>query len=296
METTLNKKSKADNPYFTLFTPVFNGEKHLSRVFDSISNQTLKNFEWIIIDDGSTDNTKNMINDFIEHNPDMDIHFISQKNSGKHIAWNKAVELARGSLFIPADADDYFCPDTLSFFKQHWESLTSEEQMDLSGINVLCFDNDSEKIIGQSYPKDGMKTNNLDLHYKLKIVGEKWGCVRTDLLKSRPFPIVKNTHFPESYLWLYFAKKYHVICYNHALRRYYTTSTGIIQTCLGKKNIDDARVLVQYNSWLLKNFGFYLMVNSPISVYQTLKCSISSMLVIFKGNISHMHLPHIYHN
>lgn len=283
METkNLKTDSNVNNPYFTIFTPVYNGEKHISRVFESITNQTFKNFEWIIIDDGSTDNTKYLINNFIDKNPGIDICFITQAHKGKHIAWNKCIEFARGQLFIPADADDSFTPDTLSFFKQTWESLSSSQQKSYSGINVLCFDNDSQNIVGQSFPKDGMITNNLDLLYKHKIGGEKWGCVRMDLLKSRPFPIVKNTYYPESYLWLHFAKKYKVICFNKALRRYYTTYTGITQTCMTTKNADDALVLVRYNLWLLANFGFYLLLNSPMDLYKTLKCTVSCGIVILK--------------
>ena len=194
-----------------MFTPVFNGEKHISRVFDSIKNQTFKNFEWIIIDDGSTDDTKYLIGNFISHNPEIDIRFFSQANMGKHIAWNRAVEIARGRLFIPADADDYFFPDTLNFFNSHWESFPKSKQNKLSGINVLCLDNDSQNIVGSPFPSD-----------------EKWGCIRTDLLKTRRFPIIKNTHYPEDYLWLHFAKRYQLICFNTALRRYYTTETKIL--------------------------------------------------------------------
>jgi glycosyltransferase involved in cell wall biosynthesis len=272
----------ADKPYFTVFTPVYNGEKHLSRVFESIKNQTFNNFEWIIIDDGSTDETKYLIENFISENPEIDVRFFSQGNSGKHIAWNKAVEISRGRLFIPADADDYFFPDTLEFFNKQWESLSSAAQKKLSGINVLCFDNDSQNIVGSLFPEDGMQTDNLQLQYKYKVKGEKWGCIRTDLLKSRRFPIIKNTHYPEDYLWLYFAKHFQLICFNKALRRYYTTETGIIQ-CLGKKTVNGAWVSLKYNTWFLKNFGLFLLVNSPKTIYHTFRCTASSMKIIFKS-------------
>lgn len=235
-----------DQPFFTVFTPVYNGEEHIERVFESINNQTFKNFEWIIINDGSTDNTANLIKTFINQHHEIDITYIYQDNSGKHIAWNKSVELAKGQLFVPADADDSFFPDTLEFFHQEWNSLSSIEQKAISGINVLCYDNDTENIVGPPFPIDGMKTNNLNLQYKFKVNGEKWGCIRIDLLKGRRFPIVKNSHFPEDYLWLHFAKNFQVICFNKPLRIYYTTKTGIIQTCLHKKNIDQAKVSIRY--------------------------------------------------
>ena len=220
---------KTESPYFTVFTPVFNGEKHLHRAFKSIIDQTFKSFEWIIINDGSTDKTADLIRSFMERHPEIDIIYQEQENSGKHISWNKAVALARGKLFVPADADDYFIPETLSYFFEKWRSLESES-MSLSGINVLCLDNDTDKIVGTPFPEDGMRTNNIELEFGYRLSGEHWGCVRTDLLKARPFPIIKGSHFPESYLWYYFSKRYKVICFNKPLRRYYTTETGIMQT------------------------------------------------------------------
>ena len=191
--------------------------------------------------------------------------------------------MARGQLFIPADADDYFLPETLLFFYEQWSKLSSLEQIELSGINVLCFDNETDNIVGPPFPMDGMKTNNLELSYKYKITGEKWGCVRSDLLKRRRFPIVKNTHFPESYLWLHFAKSYQVICFNKALRRYYTTNTGIIQTSFSKKNINHAKVLIRFNLWFLKNFGLYVLINSPKVVYKVIIGTLSSLIVVLKN-------------
>jgi len=271
-----------NHPYFTIFTPVYNGEKHISRVFESIIAQTYKDFEYIIVNDGSSDNTPNLIKTFIIQHPEINIIYIEQENSGKHIAWNKAVHLAKGQLFVPADADDYFFPETLSFFHKKWNSLSSKEQMKLSGINVLCFDNDTDNIVGNQYPTDGMKSNNLELQYKFKIRGEKWGCIRLDLLKSRPFPIVKGSHFPESYLWLHLAKNFQVICFNIPLRRYYTTETGIIQSGLSKKNIDIAKIIIRYNLWFFKNFGMYVLVHSPQVIFKMTGSMILSIIEILK--------------
>lgn len=271
-----------DRPFFTIFTPVYNGQTHLERVFESINNQTFKNFEWIVVNDGSTDNSHDLITSFIDKHPEINITYIEQHNSGKHIAWNKAVEIAQGLLFIPADADDSFLPETLSFFHMHWIALSSREQEALSGINVLCFDNDSDNIVGPPYPMDGMKSNNLELEYKLKVTGEKWGCIRLDLLKLRPFPIVKGSYFPESYLWLHIAKHHQAIYFNEPLRRYYTTLTGITQKPISESSIEEAKVKVRSYSWFLINFGFYILVNSPRVFYVTIVCILFYSRVIVK--------------
>lgn len=271
---------KTTFPYFTVFTPVFNGEKHIHRVFESVSNQIFKSFEWIIINDGSTDKTADLIRSFMQQHPEIDIIYQEQENSGKHISWNKAVALAQGKLFVPADADDYFIPETLSYFFETWSALESEHQS-LSGINVLCLDNDTENIVGTPFPENGMRTNNIELEFGYKLSGEHWGCVRTDILKNRPFPIIKGSHFPESYLWYYFSKMYKVICFNKPLRRYYTTDTGIMQTESKKMNNSaQNRVNLKYYLWLISNFGPYILFHAPGKFYESIKIIIKSMLLL----------------
>jgi len=270
-------RSGDNSPYFTVFTPVFNGEKHLLRVFKSLKEQEFKDFEWIVINDGSTDGSADLIRSFIESNKGINAIYLEQPNSGKHLSWNRAVELARGRLFVPADADDYFFPDTLSFFYEKWSNLDEVEHLKMSGINVLCLDNDSDNVVGDLFPEDGMFSTNIELELRYHLKGEKWGCVRTDLLKARPFPIIKGSHFPESWLWYHFSKNYKAICYNKPLRRYYTTATGIMQLELKKAhNPVQDRINIKYYTWLISNFGFYLLRHSPRVFSQSAKIMLRS--------------------
>lgn len=265
------------SPFFTVFTPVFNGEKHLHRVFRSLKEQEFTDFEWIVINDGSTDGSSGLIRSFVEENKDINAIFLEQSNSGKHLSWNRAVELARGQLFVPADADDYFFPDTLSFFYEKWNNLPVVVRSGISGINVLCLDNDSDVIVGDPFPEDGMLSTNIELELRYRLRGEKWGCVRTDLLKTRPFPIIKGSHFPESWLWYHFSKRYKAVCFNKPLRRYYTTATGIMQHELRKDNnpVQD-RVHIKYYTWLISHFGIFILRHSPLSFSQSVKVMLKS--------------------
>ena len=271
------------SPFFTVFTPVFNGEKHIQRVCESIQQQQFKDFEWIVINDGSTDNTAQIIKDFIKSNPEIDVTFLEQENSGKHIAWNRALHHAKGFFFVPADADDYFFPNSLSFFHEKWSKLSTPEQNTTSGLNVLCYDNDSNVIVGDKFPVDEMRSNNLDLSYKYKLKGEKWGCIRVDLLQQRPFPAIASSHYPEGYLWFSLAKHYQVICFNEPLRRYYTTQTGIMQSAIQKKRtVKGAKVMLQYRIWFLRNFSGYLLRTAPREIISNLLGIIGNMLVILR--------------
>lgn len=273
-----------NKPFFTIFTPVYNGEKFLHRVFESVRMQTYKNFEWIIVNDGSIDNTSILIKAFINQHPDIDIIYLEQENSGKHISWNRAINLARGELFVPADADDSFIPDTLSFFYEKWSTLTQEEKLSFCGIDVQCFDNDTTNFVGTPYPYNGMKTNHMELEFKYKVTGEKWGCIRVDLLKCRPFPIMKGSHFPEDYLWLDISKKYQVICFNKAFRRYYTTDTGITQSQKKNRNsLAQSKIILKSNFWVISNFGLYIIIHSPIK-FLKISYHISKLLFYIFSN------------
>ncbi len=284
MSSDLNKPgSGVSSPYFTVFTPVFNGEKYLHRVFKSLKEQEFRDYEWIVINDGSTDGSAGLIRAFIEENKDINTVYIEQPNSGKHLSWNRAVEHARGRLFVPADADDYFFPDTLSFFFDRWAGLSEDDRSGLSGINVLCLDNDSDDIVGDPFPEDGMLSTNIELEIRYRLKGEKWGCVRTVLLKERPFPIIKGSHFPESWLWYHFSKKYKAICFNKPLRRYYTTATGIMQHELKKAhNPVQDRVNLKYYTWFLSNYGFYILRHSPRIFSQSVKIMLRSFYNLLK--------------
>lgn len=243
-------------PFFTLFTPAYNCENTIHRVFSSVAKQTFRDFEWIIINDGSKDNSSEVIKNLIKKDGyrDIEITFLEFENFGKHSVWNKGVKLGRGKFFVPADADDAFLPDALEFFYQKISSFSVEQLDTISGINVICLDNDTENIVGDSYPTDGYICTNFELKYKLNLSGEKWGCIKLDLLKLYPFPEIRHSNYPEDYIWFTLGKTYKVICYNKPLRKYYTTENGI--TFLQRvRNKNERKVYIKYYSWLLLHFG-----------------------------------------
>lgn len=251
-------------PFFTLFTPAYNCENTIYRVFESVAKQTFRDFEWIIINDGSKDNSSQVIKDLIKNAEpsDIQITFLEFENFGKHSVWNKGVRLGQGTFFVPADADDAFLPETLDFFFKKISSFSVTDLNAISGINVLCLDNDSDNIVGDTYIEDGFVTNNFELKYKFNLTGEKWGCIKLALLKQYPFPEVKHSNYPEDYVWFTLSKKYRVVCYNKPLRRYYTTNNGISSIQM-VRNKSERKIYIRYYSWLLFHFGIRVLIYSP---------------------------------
>lgn len=210
-------------PKFTVFTPTYNRAHTLHRVFDSLAAQTFHDFEWVIVDDGSTDGTHQLVQQW-QSVANFPILYTLQPNSGKHIAFNKGVNLARGELFLPIDSDDGFLPDSLEKMLHWWQLIPDNKRAEFTGIVTLCqFENGD--ICGDLFVAHPLDTNALDLGHKYKKRGECWGFHRTEVLKQYPFPEDKSVRFvPENIVWDAIASKYKIRCINEPLRIFYQDS------------------------------------------------------------------------
>ncbi|MCQ2514309.1 MAG: glycosyltransferase family 2 protein [Ruminococcus sp.] len=192
----------------SVFTPVYNREKTLPRLFECIKNQTYKNFEYIIVNDGSSDNSQRLIDEFVKNSPDIEIKAISQKNKGKHIATNEAVKAASGDFFITIDSDDAFKPEALSVFIEEWEKIPQSDREKYKGISCRTCDLEGNRI-GNAFPKKYLDCNDLDLRFKYNIEGELWGMTRTEVIREFPYPEISGLHFyPENIHWNNVGRKY----------------------------------------------------------------------------------------
>jgi glycosyltransferase involved in cell wall biosynthesis len=259
-----------NKPFFTVFTPVYNSKSKIHRVWESLNSQTLKDFEWIVVDDGSTDDVVDLILDY-KSKADFEVIIERQTNKGKHVAWNKALELANGFMFVPADADDRFIPTTLKFLHDKWFEIKSERQNSFSGINVLCKDNVKNEIVGEEYPNDGMESNLLELTHKLRVKGEKWGCIRIDLLKKFKFPeIYGRGCYILSYAWYGLSKSFKIKCYNTPLRIYYIDAPSITKPKnFLNKRYKEAETWLHYLNWHFANNSRYIFKYDKLHFFKS---------------------------
>lgn len=200
---------------FTVFTPIFNRKHTIHRVWESLNKQTYKNFEWLIVNDGSQDGIEPLLQSYKEQ-ATFPVRIFNQENSGKHVAFNRAVSKARGELIVPADSDDSFLPNTLEVFEKYWKLYGDK---DVAGVSVLCL-NEDNLVVGDKFPIEGL-SNFVEMVFKHKVRGEKWGCTRTDVMKDYKFPEMSGSFFPESYVWSQIALKYQTVYVNIPLRKYY---------------------------------------------------------------------------
>jgi glycosyltransferase involved in cell wall biosynthesis len=206
---------------FTVFTPTYNRAHTLHRVFESLRQQTFRDFEWLIVDDGSTDGTRERVAAW-QHEANFPIRYLAQQNAGKHVAFNRGVAAARGELFLTLDSDDACVPHALERLKFHWDGIPPEQKERFSAVTVLCLDEDGN-LVGTRFPRDVTDSDSLELEFTLRVVGEKWGFHRTDVLRRYPFPEPPGVKFvPESLVWFAIARDYRTRFVNEPLRIYHT--------------------------------------------------------------------------
>ena len=209
-----------NKPLFTVFTPTFNRVHTLPRVYESLKAQTYRSFEWIIVDDGSTDNTYEVVKKW-KQEADFPISYFRQHNRGKHVAFNRGVQEAYGEFFLTLDSDDACVPEALERFKYHWDSIPIELRRLFTGVCGLCRDQNG-KMVGDRFPFEPTDSNSLEIYYRYKVRGEKWGFQRTDILRHYPFSEIKDVKFvPEGIVWNAIAKTYKIRFVNEILRTYW---------------------------------------------------------------------------
>ncbi len=207
---------------FTVFTPTYNRSWALHRAYESLMAQTYHDFEWLIIDDGSTDNTHELVAAWRKVSP-FPIRYFYYTNQGKYVTYNIATNKAQGRLFVCLDSDDRCVPESLERFKYHWDQLSALEQSQLAGIE--CSSQDPVgRPVGTPYPASPMVASYAAMRQQYRVIGEKWSALRTEVMREFPFPefpdaIVK--YVPLDVVWSRLSEKYPIWHVEEPLRIYY---------------------------------------------------------------------------
>jgi glycosyltransferase involved in cell wall biosynthesis len=249
-------------PFFTVFTPTYNRAHTLQRVFKSLCKQTCRDFEWLLVDDGSVDNTEELIETWIKM-ADFSIRYFWQENSGKHIAYNLAIREARGQMFAVLDSDDALLPNALERLFKLWNEIPEFERSSFCLIGGLCHDQNGA-VIGNTFPRSPFDTTAQESAFVHPIRGEKFVVRRTDVFRRYPFPEIAGTNYiPEPLVDLQIGQSYKFRFINEAFRIYYVDKTA--GTLSSRKNVAmGALGRLYYNLWLLNHEIKYIRY-SPVS-------------------------------
>ena len=197
----------------TIFTPTYNRAYRLPDLYHSLQRQTDKSFEWLVIDDGSTDDTSELFDKWQKENNAFSIRYIKQPNGGKHRAINRGVKEAHGEYFFIVDSDDQLTDDAVKQINSLVPQVNADSK--ICGMCFRCKDLKTNKIIGILFPVDGMVASSLEWVYKYHVVGDKSEVVSTEVLRQYPFPEFDGENFvPEALIWNRIADSYRMICKN----------------------------------------------------------------------------------
>lgn len=193
---------------YTVFTPTFNRAHLLPRAYKSLQEQTFRDFEWLIVDDGSTDGTETLVKQW-QKDAEFPIRYYWQENSGKHVAINRAVNLAAGELFVILDSDDWLVPNALERILYHWHAIPRNQRDEFTGVAGLCAYPDGA-IIGTPFPQDVLDANAITIRTIYRVEGDKFGMNRTDVLRQFPFPEDLGKFVTEALIWRRIALQYKI--------------------------------------------------------------------------------------
>ena len=210
----------------TVITPTYNRCNTLYRVYNSLLSQTYTDFEWLVIDDGSTDNTKELIQSYIEEGK-IAIRYYYQENRGKHIALNTAMKLVDSEYITVIDSDDEFVSNAFEVFMSYWNNI--EDKSLFNSITSTAYDPTTGDAEGTEIKESSgyHDASTLEARIKEKNKGEKWSLDRTCVFKEFPYPDLKgyngeSLHFiPEAIVLDKISRKYYERFINEPLRGYY---------------------------------------------------------------------------
>jgi glycosyltransferase involved in cell wall biosynthesis len=260
----LNSKSK---PFLTLFTPTYNRKEELNRLYTSLLSLSIKDFEWLIVDDGSCDGTDIYVKNISKLDNGFEIIYFYQENNGKPSAFNFAIDNANGLFFGVIDSDDTLTTNSLKDLKTFYYQLDFYSKSIITSIIGLCV-SPSGEIIGDRYPNNKDLLSWIEISSK-KDFGEKWGIHKLEKLINYKYPIFKGEKFiPESYIWDDLGKNKNIVCLNIALRVYYENTENSLSKNIRTLRLNNPQGFKIYYKYKCKSSNsFYLKVNYYIKYF-----------------------------
>lgn len=199
----------------TVFTPTYNRAHTLPRTYESLCRQTCDDFEWLVVDDGSKDNTRELVDYWMKENK-IPIRYIFKENGGLYTGYNTAYANIETELNVCIDSDDYMPENGVELIVNTWREKGSKKY---AGIMGLDFDVRTKAPIGGYFPKELNETYLLDLYTKKIHIGDTKQAMRTDLMKrvapQTGFPGEKN--FNPVYMLLQVDNEYPLLVINENL-------------------------------------------------------------------------------
>lgn len=184
----------------TVFTPTCNRAYCIEAMYQSLRRQTCKNFEWIVVDDGSTDNTSQLFDQWVREEKEFNIVYIKTQNRGKMSAVNKGIQIASAPFFFIADSDDYLTDDAIELIISWAQDIKNDNGFaGVSGLRKI-------KTVDVKHDFDYIDATNLERR-KYNLTMDMAECYKTDVLRKYPAPEIEGERYlSPSIVWNKIAK------------------------------------------------------------------------------------------
>ena len=272
----------------TVFTPTYNRGNLLNRLYQSLCKQKNKDFEWVIVDDGSTDETSSVIKMIQDKHAceNFPIHYYKKENGGKHTAVNMGVQKAHGDLFFIADSDDILPSEALQVVAEVWDA--TKEDLSIGGICGFDGDITDGEVIGTGFPKglqfaklclaDNNHISYIDgttrqIRFDLGVDGDMKEVFRTSVLREFPFPEITGERFcPEVLVWNRIASKYKLRHINQIIYLVEYQQDGITAAITRSRMNSPIASTMTYAEMLDYNISLKWKIRSAINYWRFKYC------------------------
>ena len=195
----------------TIITPAYNRAGFLPKLYESLLRQTSQNFTWLVVDDGSSDGTSELIRRYRQENK-IPILYERQENAGKHVALNRGIAMIESELTYIVDSDDYLPEDAVAVILSCHEKY--KDRPNLCGYSFLRCHSDGRGNTAY-FPEDGKIDTYLHVRINGNIGGDKAEVFYTDILKQYPFPVFAGEKYmPEDVVWMQMSGPYQMVHIN----------------------------------------------------------------------------------
>ncbi len=199
----------------TVLTPAFNRADQLPKLYDSLTRQTCGDFEWLVVDDGSTDGTGELIGGYAAEGK-LSISYLQKPNGGKHSALNYAHPYIQGELVWIVDSDDQLVDEAIETLLSDWEEYRHDPE--IAGIVYLRGSDREHPLRGFTYPGDRLVSTSIREQVNRRHVPDASQVIRTDIFTQFSFPEFENERFlGESYIWNQIGYRYKTVYINKVL-------------------------------------------------------------------------------
>lgn len=217
----------------TIFTPTYNRVKLLSSLYHSLQKQSCFDFEWLIVDDGSTDGTDAEVSKWLSEDR-FKIRYYKKANGGKHTAINLGVEQAHGQLFFIVDSDDSIIEDAVEVILTEWEKVKNLNLCGMVFLKGRIIDGTLTSIPQSVFPQDNVISNIIKMKYNRGVSADSAEVWVTDSMRKYPFSVYPNEKFmSEGMVWIRMSKEQDMLFRNKIIYICDYLDGGL--TKLGKK-------------------------------------------------------------